>query len=66
MVVSIGFVFGVTTVKVVVSILGAILIQDKHRSRTVLAALTNVIIILVVVVPRVDRLFSAIGSLFSL
>lgn len=63
---DISFIFKIAAIGIIVAVLNMVLIRSGREEQAMLTTLAGVIIVLMMIIPQISNLFSAVKSLFDL
>lgn len=63
---DISFIFKIAAIGIIVAVLNMVLIRSGREEQAMLTTLAGVIVVLVMIIPQISNLFSAVKSLFDL
>ena len=63
---DISFIFKIAAIGIIVAVLNMVLIRSGREEQAMLTALAGVIVVLMMIIPQISNLFSAVKSLFDL
>ena len=63
---DISFIFKIAAIGIIVSVLNMVLIRSGREEQAMLTTLAGVIVVLMMIIPQISNLFSAVKSLFDL
>ena len=63
---DISFVFKIAAIGIIVAVLNMVLIRSGREEQAMLTTLAGVIVVLMMIIPQISNLFSAVKSLFDL
>ena len=63
---DISFIFKIAAIGIIVAVLNMVLIRSGREEQAVLTTLAGVIVVLMMIIPQISNLFSAVKSLFDL
>lgn len=62
----ISFIFKIAAIGIIVAVLNMVLIRSGREEQAMLTTLAGVIVVLMMIIPQISNLFSAVKSLFDL
>ena len=63
---DISFIFKIAAMGIIVAVLNMVLIRSGREEQAMLTTLAGVIVVLMMIIPQISNLFSAVKSLFDL
>ena len=63
---DISFIFKIAAIGMIVAVLNMVLIRSGREEQAMLTTLAGVIVVLMMIIPQIGNLFSAVKSLFDL
>ncbi len=63
---DISFIFKIAAIGIIVAVLNMVLIRSGREEQAMLTTLAGVIVVLMMIIPQISKLFSAVKSLFDL
>ena len=63
---DISFIFKIAAIGIIVAVLNMVLIRSGREEQAMLTTLAGVIVVLMMIIPQISDLFSAVKSLFDL
>lgn len=63
---DISFIFKIAAIGIIVTVLNMVLIRSGREEQAMLTTLAGVIVVLMMIIPQISNLFSAVKSLFDL
>ena len=63
---DISFIFKIAAIGIIVAVLNMVLIRRGREEQAMLTTLAGVIVVLMMIIPQISNLFSAVKSLFDL
>ena len=63
---DISFIFKIAAIGIIVAVLNMVLIRSGREEQAMLTTLEGVIVVLMMIIPQISNLFSAVKSLFDL
>ena len=63
---DISFIFKIAAIGLIVAVLNMVLIRSGREEQAMLTTLAGVIVVLMMIIPQISNLFSAVKSLFDL
>ena len=63
---DISFIFKIVAIGIIVAVLNMVLIRSGREEQAMLTTLAGVIVVLMMIIPQISNLFSAVKSLFDL
>ena len=63
---DIEFIFKIAAIGTIVAVLNMVLIRSGREEQAMLTTLAGVIVVLMMIIPQISNLFSAVKSLFDL
>ena len=63
---DISFIFKIAAIGIIVAVLNMVLIRSGRGEQAMLTTLAGVIVVLMMIIPQISNLFSAVKSLFDL
>ena len=63
---DISFIFKIAAIGIIVAVLNMVLIRSGREEQAMLTTLAGVIVVLMMIIPQISILFSAVKSLFDL
>ena len=63
---DISFIFKIAAIEIIVAVLNMVLIRSGREEQAMLTTLAGVIVVLMMIIPQISNLFSAVKSLFDL
>ena len=63
---DISFIFKIAAIGLIVAVLNMVLIRSGREDQAMLTTLAGVIVVLMMIIPQISNLFSAVKSLFDL
>ena len=63
---DISFIFKIAAIGIIVAVLNLVLIRSGREEQAMLTTLAGVIVVLMMIIPQISNLFSAVKSLFDL
>ena len=63
---DISFIFKIAAIGIIVAVLNMGLIRSGREEQAMLTTLAGVIVVLMMIIPQISNLFSAVKSLFDL
>lgn len=63
---DISFIFKIAAIGIIVAVLNMVLIRSGREEQAMLTTLAGVIVVLMIIIPQISNLFSAVKSLFDL
>lgn len=63
---DISFIFKIAAIGIIVAVLNMVLIRSGREEQAMLTTLAGVIVVLMMIIPQISNLFSAVKSLFGL
>lgn len=63
---DISFIFKIAAIGIIVAVLNMVLIRSGREEQAILTTLAGVIVVLMMIIPQISNLFSAVKSLFDL
>lgn len=63
---DISFIFKIAAIGIIVAVLNMVLIRSGREEQAMLTTLAGVIVVLMMIIPKISNLFSAVKSLFDL
>lgn len=63
---DISFIFKIAAIGIIVAVLNMVLIRSGREEQEMLTTLAGVIVVLMMIIPQISNLFSAVKSLFDL
>ena len=63
---DISFIFKIAAIGIIVAVLNMVLIRSGREEQAMLTTLSGVIVVLMMIIPQISNLFSAVKSLFDL
>lgn len=63
---DISFIFKIAAIGIIVAVLTMVLIRSGREEQAMLTTLAGVIVVLMMIIPQISNLFSAVKSLFDL
>ena len=63
---GISFIFKIAAIGIIVAVLNMVLIRSGREEQAMLTTLAGVIVVLMMIIPQISNLFSAVKSLFDL
>ncbi|HJI92919.1 MAG TPA: stage III sporulation protein AC [Oscillospiraceae bacterium] len=63
---DIEFIFKIAAIGIIVAVLNMVLIRSGREEQAMLTTLAGVIVVLMMIIPQISNLFSAVKSLFDL
>ena len=60
------FIFKIAAIGIIVAVLNTVLIRSGREEQAMLTTLAGVIVVLMMLIPQISDLFSAVKSLFDL
>ena len=63
---DIRFIFKIAAIGIIVAVLNMVLIWSGREEQAMLTTLAGVIVVLMMIIPQISNLFSAVKSLFDL
>lgn len=63
---EVDFIFKIAAIGIIVAVLNIVLIRSGREEQAMLTTLAGVIVVLMMLVPRINDLFSTVKSLFDL
>ena len=63
---DISFIFKIAAIGIIVAVLNMVLIRSDREEQAMLTTLAGVIVVLMMIIPQISNLFSAVKSLFDL
>lgn len=63
---DISFIFKIAAIGIIVAVLNTVLIRSGREEQAMLTTLAGVIVVLMMIIPQISNLFSAVKSLFDL
>lgn len=63
---DISFIFKIAAIGIIVAVLNIVLIRSGREEQAMLTTLAGVIVVLMMIIPQISNLFSAVKSLFDL
>lgn len=63
---DISFIFKIAAIGIIVAVLNMVLIKSGREEQAMLTTLAGVIVVLMMIIPQISNLFSAVKSLFDL
>ena len=63
---DISFIFKIAAIGIIVAVLNMVLIRSGREEQAMLTTLAGVIVVLMMIIPQISNLFSAVKSLFAL
>lgn len=63
---DISFIFKIAAIGIIVAVLNMVLIRSGREEQAMLTTLAGVIVVLMMIIPHISNLFSAVKSLFDL
>ena len=63
---DISFIFKIAAIGIIVAVLNMVLIRSGREEQAMLTTLAGVIVVLIMIIPQISNLFSAVKSLFDL
>lgn len=63
---DISFIFKIAAIGIIVAVLNMVLIRSGREEQAMLTTLAGVIVVLMMIIPQISNLFSAVKSLFDL
>ena len=61
-----SFIFKIAAIGIIVAVLNMVLIRSGREEQAMLTTLAGVIVVLMMIIPQISNLFSAVKSLFDL
>ena len=62
---DISFIFKIAAIGIIVAVLNMVLIRSGREEQAMLTTLAGVIVVLMMIIPQISNLFSAVKSLFD-
>ena len=63
---DISFIFKIAAIGIIVAVLNMVLIRSGREEQAMLTTLAGLIVVLMMIIPQISNLFSAVKSLFDL
>lgn len=63
---EVDFIFKIAAIGIIVAVLNIVLIRSGREEQAMLTTLAGVIVVLMMLIPRINDLFSTVKSLFDL
>lgn len=63
---EVDFIFKIAAIGIIVAVLNIVLVRSGREEQAMLTTLAGVIVVLMILVPRINDLFSTVKSLFDL
>lgn len=63
---DVDFIFKIAAIGIIVAVLNMVLIRSGREEQAMLTTLAGVIVVLMMIVPKINDLFSSVKSLFDL
>lgn len=63
---DIEFIFKIAAIGIIVAVLNMVLIRSGREEQAMLTTLAGVIVVLMMIIPQINNLFSTVKSLFDL
>ncbi|MGN1123254.1 MAG: stage III sporulation protein AC [Eubacterium sp.] len=63
---EVDFIFKIAAIGIIVAVLNTVLIRSGREEQAMLTTLAGVIVVLMMLIPQISDLFSAVKSLFDL
>lgn len=63
---DISFIFKIAAIGIIVAVFNMVLIRSGREEQGMLTTLAGVIVVLMMIIPQISNLFSAVKSLFDL
>ena len=63
---DISLIFKIAAIGIIVAVLNMVLIRSGREEQAMLTTLAGVIVVLMMIIPQISNLFSAVKSLFDL
>lgn len=63
---DISFIFKIAAIGIIVAVLNMVLIRSGREEQAMLTTIAGVIVVLMMIIPQISNLFSAVKSLFDL
>ena len=63
---DISFIFKIAAIGIIVAVHNMVLIRSGREEQAMLTTLAGVIVVLMMIIPQISNLFSAVKSLFDL
>ena len=63
---DISFIFKIAAIGIIVAVLNMVIIRSAREEQAMLTTLAGVIVVLMMIIPQISNLFSAVKSLFDL
>ena len=63
---DISFIFKIAAIGIIVAVLNMVLMRSGREEQAMLTTLAGVIVVLMMIIPQISNLFSAVKSLFDL
>ena len=63
---DISFIFKIAAIGIIVAVLNMVLIRSGREEQAMLTTLAGVIVVLMMIIPQISNLFSAVKSVFDL
>ena len=63
---DISFIFKIAAIGIIVAVINMVLIRSGREEQAMLTTLAGVIVVLMMIIPQISNLFSAVKSLFDL
>lgn len=63
---DISFIFKIAAIGIIVAVLNMVLIRSGREEQAMLTTFAGVIVVLMMIIPQISNLFSAVKSLFDL
>ena len=63
---DIEFIFKIAAIGIIIAVLNMVLIRSGREEQAMLTTLAGVIVVLMMIIPQISNLFSAVKSLFDL
>lgn len=63
---DVNFIFKIAAIGIIVSVLNTVLVRSGREDQAMFTTLAGVIVVLMMLIPQISELFSAVKSLFNL
>ncbi|MGN1420081.1 MAG: stage III sporulation protein AC [Eubacterium sp.] len=63
---EVDFIFKIAAIGIIAAVLNIVLVRSGREEQAMLTTLASVIVVLMMLIPRIDDLFSTVKSLFDL
>ncbi len=63
---DVNFIFKIAAIGIIVSVLNTVLVRSGRDDQAMFTTLAGVIVVLMMLIPEISELFSAVKSLFNL